>query len=177
MKRRDIPVYAIFDLLYIIISAVTARIFSNMIVKAVDLFVELEFFAASLIRLVTLFLISFVLMGFFAYMSGYREGRFDKVESAAAASASSLFHFLLGMLFAYTPWLFGATRHVAGFLAFGINYNDNERIAEIPFWLLSAVGLVTACLTGLLLVVCHYLGFRKRLSHREALIGSQEVEQ
>ncbi len=177
MKRRDIPIYAIFDLLYIIVSAVSARLFSNMVVKLIDLFVELTFFSASIVRVITLLLFFFGFIGFFSYMCGYREARFDKVESAAAASASSLFHFLLGLLLAYTPWLFGATRHIAGFIAFGINYNDNELIAEIPTGILAIVGLLHACLTVGLMVVFHFLGFRKRLKYREELIGTQKENQ
>ncbi len=174
MKRKDIPVYAILDFLYIAVSAVSARLFSNMIVKFVDLFVALDFFSASIVRVITLLIFFFGFVAFFAYMSGYREARFDKVESAAAASASSLFHFLLGILLAYTPWLFGATRHIAGFIAFGVNYNDNELIAEIPTGILIVVGLLHACLTVGLMVVFHFLGFRKRLKNREELIGSQK---
>ncbi len=174
MKRRDIPVYAILDLLYIVVSAVSARVFSNIIVKIADLFVELDFFSASIIRVITLLIFFFGFVGFFAYVSGYREAKFDKVESAAAASASSLFHFLIGMLLAYTPWLFGATRHIAGFIAFGVNYNDNELIAEIPTGTLVIVGLLHACLTVGVMVVFHFLGFRRRMKNREALIGEQK---
>lgn len=177
MKNRDIPLYAVFDLLYIIVSAVAARLFSNIAVKFVDLLVELSFFSASIIRVITLSLFFFGLVCFFAYKSGYREARFDKVESAAAASSASLLHFLLGLLFAYTPWLFGATKHIAGFLAFGINYNDSELVAEIPMGILVAVGLLHAILTVGFMVVCHFLGFRKRLAHREALVGVQKEEQ
>lgn len=173
MKNRDIPVYAVFNFMYIVIASFAARVFSNLAVKIVDLFVELDFLSASIVRLITLFGFSAVLIVLFAYKSGYREARFDKVESVASSSAASLLHFLLGMLFAYTPWLFGATRHLAGFLAFGSNYNDDSRIEEIPFGVLVAVALVGAVLTVVAITVANYVGFRRRLVHRQELTKSE----
>ena len=173
MKRRDIPVYAILHFLYIVVASVAARLFSNLVVKIVDLFVELDFFGASVIRLVTLFAFSFGLIIFLSYKNGYREARFDKVESVASTSAASLLHFLLGLLFAYTPWLFGATRHIAGFLAFGVNYNDSGLVEDIPFGLLALVGFLTACLIALAATVANYKGFRARLAHRAELTRSE----
>ena len=174
MKRRDIPVYAVLHFLYIVVASVAARLFSNIVVRIADLFVELDFFSASIIRLITLFVFSFALIIFLSYKNGYREAKFDKVESVASTSAASLLHFLLGLLFAYTPWLFGATRHIAGFLAFGVNYNDSGRVEDIPLGLLALVGFLTACLIVLAATVANYKGFRARLAHRAELTRTNE---
>lgn len=174
MKRRDIPVYAVLHFLYIVVASVAARLFSNIVVRIADLFVELDFFSASIIRLITLFVFSFALIIFLSYKNGYREARFDKVESVASTSAASLLHFLLGLLFAYTPWLFGATRHIAGFLAFGVNYNDSGRVEDIPLGLLALVGFLTACLIVLAATLANYKGFRARLAHRAELTRTNE---
>ena len=176
MKNRDIPVYAVFNFLYIVIASFAARLFSNLAVKIVDLFVELDFFGASIVRVITLFGFSIALIVLFAYKGGYREARFDKVECVVSASAASRLHFLLGMPFAYSPWFFGATRHFAGFLAFGGNYNDNSRIEEIPFGTLVAVALITAVLTVAGITLANYVGFRRRLSDRQALTGNENSE-
>ena len=174
MKRRDIPVYAVLHFLYIVVASVAARLFSNIVVRIADLFVELDFFSASIIRLITLFVFSFALIIFLSYKNGYREAKFDKVESVASTSAASLLHFLLGLLFAYTPWLFGATRHIAGFLAFGVNYNDSGRVEDIPLGLLALVGFLTACLIVLAATLANYKGFRARLAHRAELTRTNE---
>lgn len=176
MKRRDIPVYAILHFLDIVVASVAARLFSNIVVRLVDLFVELDFFSASLIRVITLFVFSFALIIFLSYKNGYREARFDKVECMASASVAALVHFLLGMPFTYSPWLFGATRHLAGFLAFGENYNDASRIEAIPFGTLVAVALVGAVLTVIAITTANYVGFRHRLVHRQELTGDQNSE-
>lgn len=182
MKRRDIPVYAVLHFLYIVVASVAARLFSNIVVRIADLFVELDFFSASIIRLITLFVFSFALIIFLSYKNGYREARFDKVESVASASVAALVHWLFGVLLgfipklglSYTPWLFGATRHIAGFLAFGVNYNDSGRVEDIPLGLLALVGFLTACLIVLAATLANYKGFRARLAHRAELTRTNE---
>lgn len=171
MTRKDVPVYAVLNFLYIVVASVGARLFSNIVVKIADLFVELSFFSASIIRLITLLAFSFALILFLSYKNGYREARFDKVECIASASVASAAHWLIGLLLAYTPWLFGATRHVAGFLAFGVNYNREEIIEQIPLGVMAAVGFVTAILIVLAVTVANYKGFRTRLADRAELTG------
>ncbi len=176
MKHRDIPVYAIFDFLYIVVASVAAWIFAGMAVKFANLLTEVSFVAEAIVSLAVMEVVYFGLVGFFAYMSGYREGKFDKVESTASASVSALLYFLLGLLFTFVPILFGATRYIAGFIAFGGNYNDIELVAETPMWCLAVVGLLHAALTVGLMVAFHFFGFRKRLSHREELTGAKTTQ-
>lgn len=58
MKKKDVAVNAAVYFVFVILSCVFARVFSNMAVKLVDLLVELQFISASGVRVATLMLFS-----------------------------------------------------------------------------------------------------------------------
>ena len=68
MKKKDVIVNAVVYFIFVIVSCVFARIFSNMAVKLVDLFVELQFISASGVRVATLMLFSAFFIAFNAVM-------------------------------------------------------------------------------------------------------------
>ena len=135
------------------------------------LFVELDFAAASAIRLVVLLAVSLGLFAFLGYKDGYRTAGFQKEEAIPAVGFAALAHLLVCAILKFTPWLAGPTRHVAGFLSLGAAYNATERIEEIPFLALLLVGLLMAILWSGAFLLASYLGARKRLADREELTG------
>lgn len=173
MKNKDIPVLAFLSFLYLLVSCVVAELFTVLLIRFAILFVELDFFAASLIRMVSLFAISMGLFGFLGYKEGYRTARFMLAEALPAVAIASLVHFLICLPTHFSPWIAGATRHIAGFLSLGAAYNATERIEEIPFGWLIAAGLLMAALLSGCYLLFSWVGFRNRIRDRAELTNPQ----
>lgn len=169
MRKSDIPVLSILKFLTFMVSFVAAELVTVMVIRFAVLFVELNFVSASVIRMCVLFAVSMGLWCFLCYKEGYRNGYFEIGESLTSAAIAAGVHVLLGCLFRFNPWVSGATRHISGFISLGSAYNSEERIAEIPF----LAGVLTALGTAILMValglVAEYIGFRRRICHRELL--------
>ena len=176
MNRQNVTVFGIFDFLYIFASCLLARLLSNIVVKVADLFVKLDFLPASAIRMVTLFIFSIALIALFSFADGYRYATFDVKQSAASASAAALLHCAIAPVFSFNPIMFGATRHISGFIAFGSMYNSNDRIERIPMTTLLIVAFVTACIYAAACVLGNCFGCKKRLADRKAITGSENPQ-
>ena len=174
VKNKDMLVNAIINGLFITLSCFFARVFSQMAVKLVDLFVALDFIAAAGIRAVTLTLFAAFFIVFISFKYGYHMAVFDKKEATLGASLGAAAHFLLGAVTLFSHWLAGGTKHISGFIAFGNRYTSNEYIKDIPFVTLALVGVVTAALFAGLVVLGTYLGVKKRLCDRAELTGKSD---
>ena len=173
MRNKDLPILAFLNFLYLLVSCVAAQLFAKLVIRFTILFVELDFAAASLIRLAVLLAVSLGLFAFLGYKDGYRTASFVKAEAIPAVGIAALLHFLLSLLFRFSPWLAGPTRHLAGFLSLGSAYNSTERIEEIPAIALILVGLFVALLWAGGFLLASFVGARKRLRDRAELTSQQ----
>ena len=176
VRKKDVAVNAVVYFVFVILSCVFARIFSNMAVKLVDLFVELQFISASGVRVVTLMLFSAFFIVFIFFKYGYHVAYFDMNESLISALLSVAVHFLLSFVTVFSPWVAGATKHIGGFVAFGDNYTSAEHMMAIPMVTLIMIGVLMALLYAGLLVVGTHNGVKKRLSDRAELMGDSDSE-
>ena len=85
MKNKDLPILAFLNFLYLLAACVAAQLFTKLILRFAVLFVELDFAAASLVRLVVLLAVSLGLFAFLGYKDGYRAASFVKEEAFPAA--------------------------------------------------------------------------------------------
>ncbi len=174
MKNKDVPILAFLNFLELAVACASAELFTILLIRFTVLFVELSFFTASIIRLISLLAISVGLFSFLGYKEGYRAAHFTPSEAIPAVSLAALVHFLICMPLRFTPWLAGPTRHIAGFLSLGSAYNATERIEEIPFYWLMIVGLFMAAIWAGSYLLSSYVGFRKRIRDRGLLTGNNE---
>lgn len=169
MKNKDIPILAFLNLLYLLVACVAAELFTILIIRFAILFAELDFAAASAVRLCSLFAISTGLFCYLGYKDGYRNACFVPSEAIPAVGLAAFVHFLICIPTRFSPWLAGATRHVSGFLLLGGAYNAENRIKEIPFFGMIAVGFAMAAVWAGLFLLADYIGFRKRIRDRGLL--------
>lgn len=173
VKKKDVIVNAVVYFIFVIVSCVFARIFSNMAVKLVDLFVELQFISASGVRVATLMLFSAFFIVFISFKYGYHTAYFDMKESLLSLLLSIAMHFLLSFATLFSPWVAGATKHIGGFVVFGDNYTTAEHMMAIPMITLIMIGVLMALLFAGLLVLGTHLGANKRLADRAELMASE----
>lgn len=177
MKKKDVIVNAVVYFIFVIVSCVFARIFSNMAVKLVDLFVELRFISASGVRVATLMLFSAFFIVFISFKYGYHVAYFDIRESLISSLLSVAAHFLLSFITLFSPWVAGATKHIGGFVAFGNNYTSAEHMMAIPMITLLMIGILTALLYAGLLLLGNHFGVKKRFADRAELMADSENQE
>ena len=177
MKKKDVAVNAAVYFVFVLLSCVFARVFSNMAVKLVDLLVELQFISASGVRVATLMLFSAFFIVFISFKYGYHTAYFDMNDSLVSSLLAVAVHFLLALATVFSPWVSGATKHIGGFVAFGDNYTSAEHMRAIPMLTLIMIGVLMALLYAGLLVLGTHLGVKKRFADRAELMGDSESQE
>ena len=102
MKNKDIPILAFLNFLYLLVACVAAQLFAKLIIRFAVLFVELDFAAASVVRLIVLLAVSLGLFAFLGYKDGYRAAGFQKEEAIPAVGLAALAHLLLCAVFRFS---------------------------------------------------------------------------
>ena len=176
VKNKDTLVNALVSSLFVTLSCFFARIFSNMAVKLVDLFVALEFISASGVRAVTLTLFSAFFIAFISFKYGYHTASFEVKENVVGALVGTGIHFLLALVTLFSPWVAGGTKHIGGFIAFGDNYTSIEHMKNIPMLTLILIGALMALVFAGLIIIGTLEGVKKRLRDRAELTGKSEEE-
>lgn len=174
VKNKDMLVNAVISALFVTLSCFFARLFSNIAVKLVDLFVALEFISASGVRAVTLTLFSAFFIFYISFKYGYHTASFDKSENALGALLGVIAHFLLSLVTLFSPWVSGGTKHIGGFIAFGDNYTSMEHMRNIPMLTLILIGVVMALVFAGLIIIGTLEGVKKRLRDRAELTKNEE---
>lgn len=176
MKKRDILVNAVANLIFTLIACVFAGIFSAMGIKLINKFVQLDFILNAGIKAILLLLFSAFFVLFFSYKNGYHSVCFDKNETVWASLVAAVMHFAVSLVTVFSPWIAGATKHVGGFIAYGDNYISEYQMLNIPMATLLLAGLFSAIVYAGLLVLGTYVGTKKRLEDRAELLDENKEE-
>lgn len=173
MKNKDIVANAAADLVFTLLSCVFAAIFSTMIVKLVNKFVQLSFISNAGLKTVALLIFAAFFLVFLSYKHGYHCVCFDKVGTVISALLAALVHFILSLSTLFSPWVSGATKPLSGFIRYGTNYMSESQTKNIPMMTLVMTGLVVALIYVGLVVLGTHLGTKKRLADRAELTGEK----
>ena len=175
MKRSDVPVFAIFDFIYLVTACLLAKLLGDMILTVTDRFVPVTFHGGAIISVISVSVLSLAIVGVLTFRDGYRYASFDFVNSLLSAGIAAAVQFLLGLATHFWPIFFGPTRHLAGLISFGGFYNTATRIKQIPFGALAVVGLVVMLVYVAFIVFMGYIGCRMRLRDRKKTLGTDEA--
>ena len=170
MKKHDLAVFAVFDLMYLVISCLAASIIGFLAVWGVNLFYDTGFAVDAGIRVGVVGLASVGLCAVLAYYDGYRYASFSFRGTLVSAGIAAAVHYGLGLATRFVPVLLGPTRHLSGLIAFGEFYNA-ERIAAIPFGTLALVGAIMTLVYVGAFLLAGRLGCANRLRDRAETIG------
>ena len=170
MKKHDLAVFAVFDLMYLAISCLAASVIGFVVVWGLNLFYDTGFAVDAGVRAGVLGLVSVGLCAVFAYYDGYRYASFSWRGSLISAGIAAAVHYGLGLATRFAPILFGPTRHLSGLIAFGEHYNE-ARIASIPLGTLALVGAIMMLVYVGAFLLAGRLGCANRLRDRAETIG------
>ena len=148
----------------------------NMAVRAADMLVEIDYFAAVVIRLVVSVLVVAGAMGAITYMLSYHTAEFDAKRSLLTFSLATVFQLLLCVMLKFHPFVGGGAIYLAGIFEHGADFSSGIDIVYIglidyllAFFALSAIYLLT-------IMLCGRIGVRTRLRRREALMAENNAD-
>ena len=148
----------------------------DMAVRVADMFVEIDYFAAVVIRLVVSVLVVAGSMGAITYMLSYHTGDFDAKRSLLTFSLATVFQLLLCVILKFHPFVGGGAIYLAGIFEHGADFSSGIDIIYIglidyllAFFAFSAIYLLT-------IMICGKIGVRTRLRRREALMAENNAD-
>lgn len=181
MSKKNLD-WLILGLLYVVLLAITA-VFSSqisiLILRALNTVAVLEqTHAASLILLFLTVVLSASILSFVSYWEGYHFATFDKKAVFPAVGASLGVHFLLGLLFGFSPWATGGVIYLAGWINYGSDYTSECSMATKDVSILVFLGafVIFAALHFVCMTFPQYYGAVKRLAAREELFEQAQVK-
>lgn len=175
MKKDECVVFGIFNLIYLLVSCFVARTLAHLLLKLIDVFVPVSYYAGAIVGGVVMVLVTLTMMAVLSFFDGYRYAQFDASSALISAGAAAAIHLVLGMTVRFFPLLFGGVRDLAGLISYGTFYNSASRVKEIPFGVLAVVGLILSMVYVLTAFLMKRFGCRKRLRDRAETMGTVEA--
>ena len=175
MKKDECIVFGIFNLIYLVVSCFMARTLAFLLLRLLDVFVPVSFYAGAIIGGILMVAVTIVMMAVLSYFDGYRYAQFDSAVTLISAGAAAAVHYAIGLLARFFPLLFGGVRDLAGLISHGSFYNSASRVTEIPFGTLAAVGLILSMVYVATVFLMKRFGCRKRLRDRAETVGTAET--
>ena len=168
-KFRQILLDAVIYFIYFALSCILAMLAEALLLKVVDRFVVLSYFAQTVIRLAVYSLSIPALVGAAGYLEGYREAEQHAGMTLASGILATLVpHLLYALLFHFRQFCAGGVPFLVGLLRDGtaltpdsIVFND-IRTAGLFIGVFIGYGILyTAVLIG-----TRYIGIRRRHAQR-----------
>ncbi len=142
-----------------------------LVLKVIDLFVELEFFARIIVSLAVSVISVSGIQGAVRYFAAYRSASFDIKLFSANYWTATVLQLAIALLLKFATFIAGGTVYLAGVFEFGADFSSLDDIEFIglldylpAFLILSLVAYGVSVLLG-------YLGKKIRLKDRSELVG------
>ena len=174
MKKSDVTVFGIFNLIYLTVSCLLASLICAMVLWAVRFAVPIDFAAEEIVRAIVTGLASMALCAVLSYRDGYHYARFSFAGALLSAGAAAAVHFALGAVTRFWSVAFGPTKSLAGWIRYG-GLLTEERMDHVSFGLLALVGALIMLVYIAVFVLFGWLGCKKRLRDRAETQGESTI--
>lgn len=145
-----------------------------LVLKAVDLFVEVDFFAEAIIRLVVSVMTVAGISGAVCYLVAYRSALFNTSLFLGNFSIAALVQLAISLLLKFATFIAGGTLYLAGLFEHGTGFTANEDIEFIGLIDYLLAFIILSLITVLTSIICGKIGAKKRLKDREELISGNK---
>ncbi len=156
--------------LYIFSSCVLNMLVSGVILKIVDAFVLLEYFALNIAKMAVAGIVVAGILGALTYLLSYRKASFALGYFSATFFAGAALQLALAILFKFRTFISGGVIYLAGIFEHGTEiYAEGWEYVGIIDYLLAF--LIFTAVYYLNCIICGKVAVKKRLRDREKLIG------
>ena len=173
--KKKIGNNALFYLICLVVACLLNLAASALMIKIVNLFIEVQYFEAAIVRIVSSLLMSGVILGAVSFFEGYHFVKFEPVPTVLSMLIAGVIHLILCVVLMFTPFIAGGVRDLAGVITMGDGFNSSAMIEEITLWMyLLSYGIVFVFEVAVCLA-CGAIGKNKRLRDRQALYAHGET--
>lgn len=174
MKNKKIGTNAIFYLICMVVACVLNLAVSALLVKIVNLFIEVEYFEAAIVRIVSSLLTSGVILGAVAFFESHKTLEFTPAPMLFSLLMAGGAHLILCIVLMFTPFMAGGVRELAGVLSMGDHFNSASMIEDIYLWMYLVAFAIHLAYEIAVCMLCGWLGKWKRLRDRSKLCISSK---
>lgn len=167
--KKKIGNNALFYLICLVVACLLNLASSALLIRIVNLFIEVQYFEASVIRVISSLLMNGLILGAVCWYDSHHSAEFQPFFTGLSLALASLIHLLLCIVLMFTPFMAGGVRDLAGILTAGDGFHSKSMIEEITLWTyLLSYGIffifeVAICLA------CGFIGKTQRLRRRKDL--------
>ena len=177
MRKLDLLIDAAFYAFYMFIACLVTMFAEALLVRLIDITVEVSFVTVSVIRIVVYALGVCAILAVAAYKEGFREAYASPVGTVISGFFGGVVYFLFCMLFSFEPFCAGGVKSATALVKFGSRataklVSEKMNVLDcIPvFFVFLAVYIV-------LMAIFKYVGAKNRIAQREALSAEQESDE
>ncbi len=156
-------------LIYLLAACILTMLIEAMFNFFLDHLVLLSYPVLTVIRIVIYSIGVPVILGFLGYFEGYREAACPMGETITALVIAAIFHLLFAMFFKFQGFISGAVRFTAGMIHNGWGITQTTLVEKTPYPLFLLTFAGYAVFYGMILVLCKYIGSKKRICDRAEL--------
>lgn len=170
MKKQVLVNSLIYSICMVVACLLNLAV-SALILKIVSAFVVMDYFSASVLRVVVGFFTGGTVIGAVIYRESYRSLQFPVGITVLSMLLAGAAHLILCLLLMFYPFIAGGVRYLAGILCMGTGFDSAAMIEDIYLW-----AYVLAFFLYLVFEICvsligGFLGKRMRLKNRESIKG------
>ena len=174
MKKSDVLISTLVLSVYQILCCMVIYFATWMAQLILEKIVLFDYFSASVVQAVLLFVGVGALILVYAYHTAYRTASFDLGAWGLSALLATLIHTAIGAVFSFLPLLCGAASPLSGVIAFGGGYVSPEIHAQIPAFLPTLVFFLVMIFYHAVSLPVGYFAYKRRLKDRRELTGQTE---
>ena len=156
--------------LYIFSACILNMLVSGLVIKIIDAFVLLEYFALNIAKMAVSGIVVAAILGALTYLLAYRKASFFARYFSATFFAGTAVQLALSILFKFRTFISGGVMYLAGIFEHGSDiYAEGwEYVGIIDYLLAFFIFTAVYCLTC---IICGKVAVKKRLRDRAELIG------
>lgn len=171
--KKKIGNNALFYLICLIVACLLNLAVSALMIKIVNLFIEVEYFETSVIRMVCSLLMNGLILGAVCWFDSHHSAEFHAFSTVLSLLIASVIHLLLCVVLMFTPFMAGGVRDLAGVLTMGNSFYSAAMIEEITLWMYLLAYGIFFVFEAAVCLACGYLGKAQRLRQRKELYDNQ----
>lgn len=169
--KKQITTNAIGYLACMVAACLLNLAVSAVLVRIVNLFIVVDYFAGAIVRLISGFLTCGAVLGAMSFRQSYKSVEFRPLSLLASLALAGAAHLLLCLLFMFHPFIAGGVRSLAGVLALGESFDGADMIGEIYLWTYLGAFAIDLAVQTAVAMICGAVGKRRRWKDRSTLRG------
>ena len=178
MRIFDSLINSLIYTAYVIGACICGVAVDFLTLKILNEFLVISLADQTIIRMVIYCIVPFVVLAVVSYKEGFREARFNVLDSLVSCGIAFVGTFFVSVLFNFNRLVSGGVKYISAIIAYGSRLGSEEAINKIPYRYALPVFLILFVLYSATIIIFKLIGKERRLVSRERLLRENaEIEE